>query len=288
MNCTGFPQPKPTNSIIIVPAGSRCASGFSVTRPWRRRQRVAERSRHEGVAGLVEADADEQREEHGTEQHEEQRRVCVHQPEDLDDQAVGDPVRNKWFRISACGLRLAAAETRTFTRHLVLRFPQPVATHHRCRAIYDHSEGGDRMTRKDDDFDGIDINGPWGGVRIGGRFGSDEWGDDDADVRRIRRRVRQRLDFYKNLAIFAVVVGGLALADGLTGGGWWVQWVAAIWGFFLILQFGAAFVAPTIWGRDAEERMVRREVERQRGRVHVAQPSATESHPDRTPVDPIS
>jgi hypothetical protein len=139
-----------------------------------------------------------------------------------------------------------------------------------------------------DDFDGIDINGPWGGVRIGGGWRSDDWGDDDADVRRIRRRVRQRLDFYKNLAIFAVIVGGLALIDGLTGGGWWVQWVAVIWGFFLILQLGSTFIAPAIWGRDAEDRMVRREVERQRGRVHVQNPPPSEPHADRTPVDPIA
>jgi len=144
----------------------------------------------------------------------------------------------------------------------------------------------------DDDFEGIDINGPWGGVRVGARgvrFGraDDPW-DDDAEVRMIRRRVRQRLDFYKNLAIFAVIVGGLALIDGLTGGGWWVQWVAAIWGFFLILQFGGTFLAPAIWGRDAEERMVRRELARRRGRAHVANPMREPAPEDRTPVDPIS
>jgi hypothetical protein len=45
----------------------------------------------------------------------------------------------------------------------------------------------------------------------------------------------------------------------------------------LVFQFLGTFVAPAIWGRDAEERMVRREVERQRGRVHVA------DTPDRPP-----
>ena len=143
------------------------------------------------------------------------------------------------------------------------------------------------MAKEPDDFDGIDINGPWGGVRVGVRGFSSEWGDDDPDVRRIRRNVRRRLDFYKNLAIFAVVIGGLALIDGLTGGGWWVQWVAAIWGFFLVIWFSSIFIAPAIWGRDAEERMVRREIERQRGRVHVANPPAAPAPDDRTPADPI-
>ena len=31
----GFPQPTPTMTRNAVPTGSRCASGFSVSRPWR-------------------------------------------------------------------------------------------------------------------------------------------------------------------------------------------------------------------------------------------------------------
>jgi hypothetical protein len=48
--------------------------------------------------------------------------------------------------------------------------------------------------------------------------------------------------------------------------------VAIFWGGFLALQFLGTFIAPMIWGREAEERMVRRELERRRGRVHVANP----------------
>jgi hypothetical protein len=132
-------------------------------------------------------------------------------------------------------------------------------------------------TTERDEFEGIDINGPWGGIRIGsggvrvGNWG-DDWGDDDDDVRRVRRRVRQKLNFYKNLTIFTVVVGGLALLDWGTDGGPWVQWVAIIWGAFITLEFMSTFVAPFVWGRDAEDRMVRQEVERRRGRVHVSNP----------------
>ena len=129
------------------------------------------------------------------------------------------------------------------------------------------------MTREQDDFDGIDISGPWGGIRIGsgynaGRSGGGEW-DDDAEMRRVRRRVRRRLDFIKNVAFFVMITGGLALLDWATGGGWWVQWVAIIWGGFLTLQFVTTFLAPMLWGRDMEERMVRREYERRRGHVDV-------------------
>jgi hypothetical protein len=129
------------------------------------------------------------------------------------------------------------------------------------------------MSRNRDEFDGIDISGPWGGIRIGsGGFGADDWDDDE--LRQVRRRVRQRLDFLKNAAFFVVITGGLALLDWATGGGWWVQWVAIIWGAFLAMQFLSTFAAPMLWGREAEERMVQREMRRRRGRVHVENPPA--------------
>jgi hypothetical protein len=123
-----------------------------------------------------------------------------------------------------------------------------------------------------DDFEGIDISGPWGGVRIGsGKFRSWEEldSDGDAEYRRIRRRVRRRLEFYRNATFFAAVVGGLALLDWATGGGWWVQWLAGIWGAILALQFFTTFVSGNLWGKEVEERMVRQEMERRRGRVSV-------------------
>ena len=131
------------------------------------------------------------------------------------------------------------------------------------------------MPNDRDDFDGIDISGPWGGVRLGSGSRRD-WdamdSDGDAEYRRIRRRVRRRLDFYKNAALYAFIVGGLALLDWTTGSGWWVQWVAIIWGAFIVLQFFTTFVSPNVWGKDVEERMVRRELERRRGTATVVTP----------------
>ena len=72
--------------------------------------------------------------------------------------------------------------------------------------------------------------------------------------------------------MFALIVGSLALLDWATGGGWWVQWLAIIWGGILALQFFSTFAAPMLWGREVEERMVRRELERRRGRVSVIPP----------------
>ena len=85
--------------------------------------------------------------------------------------------------------------------------------------------------------------------------------DDDPEVH-VRRRVRRKLKFYRDVMTFIVVVGALALIDWATEGGWWVQWVAIIWGGILALQFLRMFVGPTLWGHDVEERMVRRELQR--------------------------
>ena len=85
--------------------------------------------------------------------------------------------------------------------------------------------------------------------------------DDDYEVR-VRRRVRRKLKFYRDAMTFVVIVGALALIDWATEGGWWVQWVAIIWGGILALQFLGTFVGPMLWGHDVEERMVRRELER--------------------------
>lgn len=133
---------------------------------------------------------------------------------------------------------------------------------------------------EEDEFEGIDIGGPWGGVRIGsGR--ARRRADEDDEVRRIRRRVRQRLGVLRHVVIFAIVTGALALADWFTGGGWWVHVLAIIWGGILALQFFSVFVSPLLWGRDLEERLVRREIERRRGRVSVRDGSATGPREDR-------
>ena len=87
--------------------------------------------------------------------------------------------------------------------------------------------------------------------------------DSDGDeVSRVRRRVRRKFHFYRSLATFIVVVGALALADGLTGGGWWVQWLAGIWGGLLFLDLLGIFVWPAFWGRDTEDRIVEQELHR--------------------------
>lgn len=90
--------------------------------------------------------------------------------------------------------------------------------------------------------------------------------NDDQAYRLARRRVRAKLNFYRHLATFVTVVGFLALIDWLTGGGWWVQWVAAIWGAILAFQAANTLIFPSIWSRETEERMIENEL-RKMGRT---------------------
>lgn len=128
------------------------------------------------------------------------------------------------------------------------------------------------MANSNDDFDGIDISGPWGGLRLG-TGGRPRWEDmdseGDAEYRRIRRSVRNKLDFHRHAAMYAMVVGFLLVIDWLFGNSWWVQWVAGIWGIFVVLQFFTTFISPNVWGKDVEERMVRNELSKRRGRAVI-------------------
>jgi hypothetical protein len=103
--------------------------------------------------------------------------------------------------------------------------------------------------------------------------------DGDAEYRRIRRSVRNKLDFYRHAALYGLVVGFLLVLDALFGDGWWVQWVAGIWGIFIVLQFFTTFISPNVWGKDVEERMVRREMARRRGRAAIVNDPPEDSTP---------
>jgi len=124
-------------------------------------------------------------------------------------------------------------------------------------------EGEERES--DEPFEGVDIDSPLGRIRLGrGRSGKVrfEVGRMDDAYKSARRRVRRRLGFYRNLTGYVVLNLILLAFDGLSGGGFWVQWVAGILGAFLIWDFLSAFVFPNLWGSEAERRMIERELER--------------------------
>ena len=90
-----------------------------------------------------------------------------------------------------------------------------------------------------------------------------------ADYWAVRRRVRRRLRFVRHLFTYVVLTGLFVLLDWRTGGAGnginWSQWVAIIWGIFLGWEFISTFLAPALWGREMEERLIQRELRRQRG-----------------------
>ena len=132
------------------------------------------------------------------------------------------------------------------------------------------------MSRRDDD--GFEINFPFGRFYAGGRgfrFADDEEDVIDVDESsrgdywEVRRSVRKRLRFLRHAFTYVALNGFFVLIDWLSGGDGsgvnWAQWVALIWGIFLAWEFIGTFVAPNLWGRQMEERLIQRELRRRRG-----------------------
>ena len=92
-----------------------------------------------------------------------------------------------------------------------------------------------------------------------------EW-DDSEEYRRVRRIIRSRLRFVRHLFTYLALNGFFVLIDWQTGGPGsgisWSIWVVAIWGVFIAWEFVANFIAPWLWGRDMEKRLIRRELGR--------------------------
>ena len=131
-----------------------------------------------------------------------------------------------------------------------------------------------------DDDDGVDIDLPFlrfyagsRGVHIGGNRGDEEVIDMEMDergeYRRVRKRIRSRLRFVRHLFTYLALNGIFVALDWGTGGSGngisWSIWVAGIWGAFLAWEFISNFIAPFLWGREMEERLVQREMRRRRG-----------------------
>ncbi len=93
--------------------------------------------------------------------------------------------------------------------------------------------------------------------------------NDSGEYWAVRRRVRARLRFFRHAFTYLTLNGIFVLLDWRTGGAGsgvnWSQWVALIWGLFLGWEFISTFVAPLLWGREMEERLIQRELRRRRG-----------------------
>jgi hypothetical protein len=123
------------------------------------------------------------------------------------------------------------------------------------------------MSRLEDDegFEGVEFSTPVGSFRAGrGR----SWPEDDGDeeYRRARRRVRRVMGFYRHLTTYISVILVLLVIDIITGpDDFWVQWVALVWGIILFLHFLNVFTFDSFIGREAERRMIERELRRRQG-----------------------
>src|SRR3972149_10017653 len=132
---------------------------------------------------------------------------------------------------------------------------------------------------RDDEI--VDIDFPFFHVHVGGRgrrrsrLGNDD--EEVIDMERnesdeywaVRRRVRARLRFFRHLFTYVSLNSIFVLLDWWTGGpgtrGHWAPWVALIRGIFLGWEVVSNFVAPYLWGREAEERLIERDLRGRRG-----------------------
>lgn len=117
------------------------------------------------------------------------------------------------------------------------------------------------MTAQGDEaFEGVEFDTPIGSFRAG------RGGNGDADYRSAKRRVRRVFGFYKHAATYVTVLLLLLAVDLIVDADeFFVQWVAFIWGIVLALHFLNVYVFDVFLSREAESRMIEREL-RKRGR----------------------
>src|SRR3990172_2890375 len=123
------------------------------------------------------------------------------------------------------------------------------------------------MFDNDEDFEGVEVNTPMGSFRAGrGKGWSRAEEEADEEYRRAKRRVRRVMAFYRHLTTAVTTLLLLLVLDIITGvEGWWVQWVAAVWGIILLIHFLNVFVVDALLGREAEQRMIERELGKRQG-----------------------
>lgn len=120
------------------------------------------------------------------------------------------------------------------------------------------------MTFQDKGFEGVEVETPLGTFRAGHDTG---W-TDDHEFRAVRRLVRRRMGFFRHVWTALVVLGLLLIADVAAGWDGWSLWVALIWGIVLALHFLNVFVFDSLLGREAEGRMIERELRKRHSSGH--------------------
>jgi hypothetical protein len=120
------------------------------------------------------------------------------------------------------------------------------------------------MWQEDEDFEGIELDTPLGSFRAGRGRGTALAQEEDYYA--ARRRVRRKMAFFRHLTTYISVLLLLVALDLVTGGRFWVHWVAVIWGIILTIHFLNVWVFDALLGREAEKRMIESELrKRNRG-----------------------
>jgi hypothetical protein len=87
-------------------------------------------------------------------------------------------------------------------------------------------------------------------------------------VKHARERVQRLRGFYVHIAVYVVVISGLALIDWITApSDWWVQWPMVGWGIGLAAHGVAMLFESSLLGPEWEERKTQELLERSNSRV---------------------
>ena len=81
---------------------------------------------------------------------------------------------------------------------------------------------------------------------------------DEQRLERARRRIRRLRDFYMHVAIYVVVLAGIAIFNWmLTPDFWWVVFPAVGWGIGLAAHAVSVLFEDSLFNADWEERKTR-------------------------------
>jgi hypothetical protein len=86
--------------------------------------------------------------------------------------------------------------------------------------------------------------------------------EEEGIQREARHRAHRRMEFLQHLSVFVPVMVLVLAIDVLTNDGWWVQWVAGIWGGILAIHFLFAFLLDDFLGPSMERRLTEAQLRR--------------------------
>ena len=91
--------------------------------------------------------------------------------------------------------------------------------------------------------------------------------DDQTEYKRAKMRVGAIRGFYQHLQTYVLVNSFLFVLNLLTSpGDWWFYWPLLGWGIGLVSHAVSVYGMGSLWGKDWEERKIKRIMEKNRRR----------------------